>query len=101
MRAKKGIRVEEYSGNFRNKAKQPTKWMAASEAKFLVPLDVDEFLVLIVDDKFVVGRKQMIDSFRYLPVDGRRYKINKSMLCNVLQKVRQASVLQISRDYRR
>ena len=41
--------------------------MDASEAKFLVPIDVDEFLVLNRNGSLVVDANEMLSTFRYLP----------------------------------
>ena len=66
--AKKGARVIKYSGNHSTgRASQVTKLMAASEAKFLVPIDVDEFLVLNRNGSLGVDANEMLSTFRYLP----------------------------------
>ena len=74
MLASKGAHIETYSGKFQHKASQLTKWMASSEAKFLVPIDVDEFLILVVNNSLLLDSNEILNTFRYLPVDGRRYK---------------------------
>ena len=74
--ASKGAHVVEYTGSFREKAAQLTKYMASSEAKFLMPIDVDEFLVSLVNtSSFLVSSQEMLNTFRYLPADGRRYRM--------------------------
>lgn len=64
-----------YSGIFQGKYAQLTKWMASSGAKLIVPIDVDEFLVLIRNDSLVMNNNEMLNTFRYLPIDGRRYRM--------------------------
>ena len=71
----KGVHVMKYSGNFTSKAAQLTNWMTKSEAKFLVPIDVDEFLVLNRNGSLVFDKSEILSTFRNLPTDGRRYKM--------------------------
>lgn len=72
-----------YSGNFAGKAAQLTHWMAKSKAKFLVPIDVDEFLILNRNGSLLFNNDEILSTFRYLPIDGRRYKMRttNAMYC--------------------
>lgn len=49
--------------------------MATSGARFLVPIDVDEFLVLIQNGSLILDNGEILSTFRYLPTDGRRYRM--------------------------
>ena len=73
--ASKGVHVMQYSGKFEDKSVQLTNWMAVSGAKFIVPIDMDEFLVLIQNGSLVLDNNEMLSTFRYLPIDGRRYRM--------------------------
>lgn len=73
--ASRGAHVMKYSGNFDGKAAQLTHWMAESKAKFVVPIDVDEFLVLERNGSLLFNNDEILRTFRYLPTDGRRYKM--------------------------
>ena len=62
-----------------------TRAMHKIQNSFLVPLDVDEFLVLKKHDSFVVDKQQILEAFRRLPIDGRRYMFSKflALACQV------------------
>ena len=74
----RGAHVMKYSGKFDGKAAQLTHWMAESKAKFLVPIDVDEFLILKRNGSFLFNNDEILSTFRYLPTDGRRYKMTST-----------------------
>jgi hypothetical protein len=75
--ASKGVHVMQYSGKFERKSVQLTHWMATSGAKFLVPIDVDEFLVLIQNGSLVLDNNKILSTFHHLPTDGRRYRMKR------------------------
>jgi hypothetical protein len=72
-----GATVVYFNGPFLDKHEQLTNLMLQSSARFVLPLDVDEFLVTRdSNDTFVVmDSDTMPHSFGSLPIDGRRYRM--------------------------
>jgi len=99
MLASKGAQVTSHSGSFTDKWTQLTERMAASAAKLLIPMDVDEFMVLIVNNSFVVDSSQVYSTMRYLPTDGRRYRMKTvdAMYCPTEYNTRVSSWTNFSR----
>ena len=62
-----------------------TRAMHEIQNSFLVPLDMDEFLVLKKHDSFAVDKQQILEAFRRLPIDGRRYMFSTflALACQV------------------
>jgi hypothetical protein len=78
--AELGVTVVSHDGSFRAKHKSLTNAMNTriqddQGAKFLVPMDADEFIIRLTDNnKFSVGTQDILQGFDNLPTDGTRYK---------------------------
>lgn len=82
--ASHGAQIIKYNGKFVNKSTQLTKHMASAQSKFIVALDIDEFILLVNNtNSFVVDKMEILNTFRYLPTDGRRYRMKSvnAMYC--------------------
>ena len=73
-----GLNVIPFQGSFREKHEMLSKVMhsAAASARFVVPLDADEFLAVEhTAGTVITSRKAILGEFDRLVVDGRKYKV--------------------------
>jgi len=71
----KGATVVYFNGSFLSKHEQLSELMLQSSARFLVPIDVDEFLVMRDGRTFVTDADAILHGFGSLPINGRRYRM--------------------------
>lgn len=70
-----GTEVQTHNGHFSSKHVALTREMKRHNDTFLLPLDVDEFVVPVSSSKdLAVHRTRLLNAFRNLPIDGRKYK---------------------------
>jgi len=72
--AQRGVSIVPFAGNFGKKAEALSAAMraAAATAEYLVPVDVDEFVVLEGPHGLVADPERILDAFRRLPRDEKR-----------------------------
>jgi hypothetical protein len=102
-----GAKVETHTGSFSNKANVVSEALRQSTQTFLVPLDADEFVVHHDEtdtvNNYGFSRERILEQFRILPKDGRKYKFRASQPVRYPQKVCMDSMAQHSSNatYRR
>eukprot|EP00890_Picochlorum_soloecismus_P004523 jgi/Picsp_1/5071/NSC_02434-R1_predicted protein [Phaeodactylum tricornutum CCAP 1055/1] len=99
---RKGATVVYFNGSFLDKHEQLSNLMLQSSARFLLPIDVDEFLAMrdTMDNRtFVTDADAVLHGFGSLPIDGRRYRMNSihAKLCSSLLDIDQDSMRRFSR----
>jgi hypothetical protein len=82
--SKCGAKVTSYNGSFKDKRNQLTGAMLHRKSSFLIPLDVDEFIVSSKKDihgnitKLNIDRNMISNEILHAPIDGRKYKFGGS-----------------------